>query len=114
VETAGAAMDEGGDLGGRESGLAVDKEDVATDAEGGRGAGELDGFGGGRGARHEGCAGEDAVAMQFEDGPVDARGQSKVVGIHDEAGHGLSLWMSLSRGAVRARLCGHEGTGALV
>ncbi len=43
------------------------------------------------GARHQGGAGDQARGMQLGDGPVHARGQSKIVGVDDEAAHSVSL-----------------------
>ena len=69
----------------------IDEYDVAADAQGRVGNGELNGFIGGGCARHKGGAGQHSVAMQFDDCLVDAAGEAEVVGIDDEAFHQLSL-----------------------
>jgi len=76
-----------GKLGCDKGGFAVDEDDVAADAQRGCGEGELDGFFGGAGAGHEGGAGELALAVQLEDGAIDAAGEAKVVGVYYQALH---------------------------
>ncbi len=76
-----------GDGGVRQGGAAVDKDEVEADAEGGMGAGQLDGGGGVRLVDHEAGGGEDAVAMGADDRLVDGGGAAKVIGVDYEAAH---------------------------
>ena len=59
------------------------------------------GFVCGAGLRHERGAGKDFGSMKLEDGAIDARGESEVVGIHDETGHEDKL-INVGAGAERA------------
>jgi hypothetical protein len=59
---------------------------VAADSEGRGGAGDGDGVVECGAVGHESGGGEGAGAMQFEDGAVDAGGETEVVGVEDEAG----------------------------
>ena len=74
-----------------QNGLSIDEYDVAADAQGRVGNGELNGFIGGGCARHKGGAGQHSVAMQFDDCLIDAVGEAEVVGVDDDAFHQLSL-----------------------
>ncbi len=77
--------EEGGDGFGVGEGHAVEKDEMAADAEGGVRAGELDGVVEGGAGGHEGGGGEDAGLMELDDGAVDAGGEAEVVGVDDEA-----------------------------
>ena len=70
---------------------AIHQHHVAADAKGGCGEGNLDCIARGRGPRHQRGAGQHSGLIQFNDGPVDPGGQSKVVGIENEAAHRLSV-----------------------
>lgn len=59
-EAAGSRFDEGGNLVWRERRIAIDQDDVASNAERGSGTGDLDGFIYGGSSRHERGAGEDS------------------------------------------------------
>ena len=87
----GPRIHERGNLFRRKNGLAIDKNDMAADAQRRSRAGKFNGLCCGAGARHQGSAGDQARGVQFHDGPVHARGQSKIVGIDDETAHSLSL-----------------------
>ena len=70
-----------------ETGVAVDEHNMAADAECRHRKGHVHGFFGGGSLRHERGAGEHLGGMQLEDGAIDSRGESEVVGIHDKTGH---------------------------
>ncbi len=64
----------------------VDEGDVAANTERGMGAGDGDGIVKGWAVCHKGRRGEDAGAMKLVDGTVDARSETEVVRVEDEAG----------------------------
>ena len=66
---------------------AVDQDDMTAYAECGHRQGHVHSFFSGAGLRHERGAGEHFGGMQLEDGAIDTRGESEIVGIHDKAGH---------------------------
>lgn len=75
---------QGRDLAGRESGGAVDEEDMASDLESGVVVSEADGIVKEGASSHEGGGGERAGLMEFDDGAVDAGGEAEVVGVDEQ------------------------------
>ena len=64
---------------------------MTADAESGSGAGNFNGFMSGGGAGHKGGAGDEACAVEFEDGTIDAGCQPKIVSVDNETAHGVSV-----------------------
>ena len=83
----GPRIHKAGNLFRRQYRLAINENDVATHAQRRRGARQFNRLIGRAGARHQGGAGDQARSMQLRDGPVHARGQSKIVGVDDETAH---------------------------
>jgi hypothetical protein len=86
AEGPAVGTDEGWDGFGVGDGDAVGKDDVAAYAEGWVGTGDGYGIVEGCAGGHEGCGGESAGLMELGDGPVDAWGETEVVGVNDETG----------------------------
>ena len=74
-----------------ENRLAVDEDDVAAYSEGWGFLRQRDPITGGRCVGHKGCAGQDTLLVQFDDGAIDARCQAEIVRIHNQLPHGSSL-----------------------
>jgi hypothetical protein len=84
---------ERGDLFRRKGRSSVDEEDVAADFELRMGEGEGDGVVKEGSGGHEGGGGKRAGVVELGDGPVDAGGETEVVGVDDE-GHESSVQRS--------------------
>lgn len=78
---------------------AVDKDDVAADAQRWVAAGEGDSVLERRAICHQGCGAEDARTVKVLDGAIDSGGEAEVVRIDDESsGHGRGSRSSGDRG----------------
>lgn len=75
--------------------FAIDQDDVAADSEGRLTGGARGGLGGAPGSGHERCRSEDAGAIQFQNGLVDAGSKSEVVCIEDEPVHEASVYTEI-------------------
>ena len=78
-------------LRGPQDWLSVNQDDVAADAQLGRGFSELNGLSEGGSIRHQGGRSDHAVGVSFNDGAIHTGSESKIVGIDDQPPHGRSL-----------------------
>jgi hypothetical protein len=76
----------------RGHGLEMDQINVTANRESRQGAGQRNGFVQLRPPGHHAGGGDDAVQVGFGDGPVDARGQTEIIGVDDEALHPQAVY----------------------
>ncbi len=101
TEAAGGLIHKCGQLRWGQDWFAIDEDDVAAYAEAWGLVRDVCSLAGCLGDSHEGGRGEGELAMEFDDGSIDACGQAKVIGVHDESFHSVEC---INPGVLGCRL----------